>query len=347
MSSRSEGVMNMQYSSKSEIVTLVRYTVLAVLLGSLLTGCNENDFQKMFSTSSSARTIDAGASGASGSGVQADSVGDILDQPVAEPVVLPLIAGQHIEVGTVTITNTQTAIVVVYDTIDGWGITETHVDAALDYSGLHTNRAGNPQPGRFDQQTHHPQPVNRVVHMIEDLEWMPGTSIYIATHAVVTSEQQGTETAWAGDQDFPGNNWATYFTYTTQEVVQDDRGTLQFSQAVYQIGEPNRILQIDVQIPVVRDSGSSGTISVDYRVVGGTATYKGDDPENADYDMESLQGTLVFADGVTEQSIVITIFDDLLVESNIETIELELYNSCCLGEPTTAVVQIIDNDEPN
>jgi hypothetical protein len=338
--------MKMQYLSKNKICTLVKLMALVIAIGSIVSGCNEKDLGKMISTSSSTRTIDTSEDAVAGPGGQIDSIDDILDVPAAEPVVFPLIAGQHIEVGTVTVTNTQTAIVVVYDTIDGWGITETHVDAALDYSGLHTNRPGNPQPGRFDQQTHHPQPVTRVVHMIEDLDWVAGTPIYIATHAVVTSEQQGTETAWAGDQDFPGNNWATYLSYTTQDIVQDERGKLQFSQSVYEAFEAGRGRTYLVEIEVVRVDGSSGTISADYSVVGGTATYS-EDPSLSDYLIDSLQGTLVFPDGVTSQIITIVILDDMEYEVPNETIELELSQSCCLADQTTAIVDITDDEELN
>ncbi|MGD8558772.1 MAG: Calx-beta domain-containing protein [Gammaproteobacteria bacterium] len=339
--------MNKLYSKLSIYQNIIERFLVILAVSVALTACNEDKLELM-------STMVSEDSGAMTDGVPApdaenatDSVDGLFDVPVAEPVVFPLLAGQTIEVGTVTVTNTETSIIVVYETVDGWGITETHVDVALDYSGLHTNGPGNPVVGRFDQQTSHPEPVNQVVHMIEDLQWMAGTSIYIATHAVVTSQGLGTETAWAGDLDFPGRNWATYLGYTTQDVVQDDRGLLQFSDAVYQISEPSRIISIPVNIPVQRTDGSSGSISVDYRIVGGTATYEGDDPGNGDYDIDSLQGTLVFNEGDTEQVITITILDDRILEDPIETIELELFNSCCLGEPITAVVEIVDDEEPN
>ena len=339
--------MNKLYLYKTDVCEVLTRFVLILVVCGVVTACNENDFSDLSAATSVAENLVANGNTGPGSDSQDNtSTDNIFDVPVADPVVLPLIAGQHIEVGTVTITNTENAIIVVYETFDGWGITETHVDVALDYSGLHTTGSGNPIPGRFDQQTSHPQPVNMVVHTIEDLQWTSGTPIYVATHAVVTSQQQGTETAWAGDLDFPGRNWATYFTYTTQQIVQDDRGRLEFSQAVYTTYEMGRGRTYVLEIKVVRVDGSSGTISANYDIVGGNAIFFGDDPENADYTMSSPTGTVEFTDGDTSEKIItILILDDNEYEVPNETIELELSASCCLGDQSTATVEIVDDEE--
>lgn len=339
--------MKTLFGYKSVSSLPLKQVLLVLLFAVLLAGCNVETLG-VFTAAESTLQRTSNDANDTESGETADtSIDSLFDVPIAEPVVMPLMAGQHIEVGTVSVTNTENAIIVVFETFEGWGISETHVDVALDYSGLHTNGAGNPIPGRFDQQTTHPQPVSLVVHTFEDVPWTPGTPVYVATHAVVTSQQQGTETAWAGDQDFPGRNWATYFVYTTQEVVQDNRGRLEFSQSVYtayELGRGRKYLQ---QITVVRVDGTDGTISANYSVVGGTAVFFGDDPVNADYIMDSPQGTLEFADGVTEQTFTILILDDNAYEVPNETIELALSDSCCLGEQSTATVEIVDDDDLN
>lgn len=267
-----------------------------------------------------------------------------LDSSTVDPLVIPLLGGQYIEVGTITVTNTDTSILVVYETTADWAITETHLDAAVDYSGLHTNRSGNPIPGQFDFTTSHPEPVHNVTYVIDDLEWSAGMDIYLATHAVVVSAQ-GNETAWAGDQDFPGRNWATYFTYTTQELqTMDPRGQLQFAQGIYETAELGRGRPNLVEIEVQRVDGAQGTISARYTIIGGTATL------DSDYAIDSTSGVLEFLEGETSKIISIIIFDDNEYEQYelaYETINLVLEESCCLGEQQTTQVQIFDDEELN
>ena len=256
-----------------------------------------------------------------------------------EPLVVPLLAGQHIDVGTVTVTNTETEILVTYQTKGDWLIKETHLDVELTYSGLNTTKKGNPIPGKFTYKTTHKSPVTEVSFTIENFGWSVDSELYIAAHAVVTSSQ-GTETAWGDGLDFPGNNWATYINYTVQAELQEQPGLLQFSDAVYTVTEPGRFVRfVDVVITVIRTDGAVGTISADYAIVPGTAT------EGRDYLVGSNTGTLVFEEGETEKTFTIKIADDSQVEDDFETIKLILEASCCLGELNTALIEIEDDDE--
>ncbi|MCI0504970.1 MAG: hypothetical protein L0Z73_02560 [Gammaproteobacteria bacterium] len=314
--------------------------ILLVMFVALLSACKQENSQ------SPAGAVESGQpslteSVESGSVNAADTTQ--IDASTVEPLIFPLMAGQHIEVGSITVTNTENSIIVMYETTEGWGITETHLDAALDYSGLHTNRAGNPVPGNFSYSTSHPEAVYSVTHVIDDLEWSAGMEIYLATHAVVVS-QQGSETAWAGDMDFPGNNWAVYFTYTTQEPSADQRGQLQFAQAIYETAELGRGRPNLVQVEVQRVGGSQGSVSARYRITGGTAVI------DRDYAIESATGLLEFLDGETSKIISIIIFDDNeyeQYESPYETIDMVLEESCCLGLQQTTQVQIFDDEELN
>lgn len=257
-----------------------------------------------------------------------------------EPLVVPLIAGQHINVGTVSVTNTENEILVTYQTTGDWLINETHLDVELTYNGLNTNKKGNPIPGKFTYKTSHPYPVAQVQFTIENFGWSVDSVLYIAAHAVVTSSQ-GTETAWGDGLDFPGNNWATYFNYMVQAEQQETPGKLQFSDATYTITEPGRFIRrVDVVVTVTRVDGVTGTISADYGIVPGTAT------PNSDYIVPSATGTLTFEEGETEKTFVVTILDDSLVEGT-ETIELVLDSSCCLGEQSAAQIVIDDDDHLN
>ena len=255
-----------------------------------------------------------------------------------EPLVVPLIAGQHINVGTVSVTNTETEILVTYQTTGDWVIKETHLDVELSYSGLDTTKKGNPIPGKFTYKTSHSIPVTEVSFTIENFGWTVGSELYIAAHAVVTSSQ-GTETAWGEGLDFPGNNWGMYFNYTVQEQPHESPGVLQFSNALYVVTEPGRIARtVDVLVTVIRTDGTAGAISTDYSIMPGTAT------QGLDYIVENQTGTLVFEDGEVEKSFIVTVLDDSRVEDEFETIDLVLEASCCLGEVNTSQIKIQDDD---
>jgi hypothetical protein len=254
-----------------------------------------------------------------------------------EPMVVPLIAGQHINVGTVSVTNTESEIIVTYQTSGDWLIKETHLDVELDYSGLNTTKKGNPIPGKFSYHTSHSPAVNQVTFTIENFGWTVDSELYIAAHAVVTSSQ-GTETAWGEGMDFPGRNWGMYFTYTVQ-AQQQEAGVLEFSSAVYTVDEPGRFIRkTDVVIKVIRTNGTAGELTANYTVSPGTAT------KDADYIVPVNPGSLTFADGEVEKTFVVTILDDSFVEDPIETINLELDASCCLGDVTAAQIDIRDDD---
>lgn len=88
---------------------------------------------------------------------------------------------------------------------------------------------------------------------------------------------------------------------------------------------------------VVRTGGSLGTVSVNYTVRAGTA--------KPGQDFQPHSGRLVFADGETVKTLVVSIVDDALVEGD-ETIELQLSHprGALLGEPAEAVLTIWEND---
>ncbi len=107
-----------------------------------------------------------------------------------EPEVVTLWAGQHIDVGTVTVENCEENIYVTYSlnsaTLhDGWGITETHLHIGKTLDGV-VNRPGNPMPGRFPyKNTHDFVASYEYVIPLSDGEWEYDDELLIAAHAVV------------------------------------------------------------------------------------------------------------------------------------------------------------------
>jgi hypothetical protein len=146
----------------------------------------------------------------------------------ADPVAHWLIAGggnpKSAEiVGFVKAEQCDGNLIVHYNTQNyNWCITETHLHVATSLEAIPQTKKGNPIPGHFDWAGYH-DCAEMVTYRIPMEEgWTPGTELVIATHAVVRSECGcEEETAWGGCYfdnylGFPGNNWATYFTYTVQ-----------------------------------------------------------------------------------------------------------------------------------
>lgn len=147
-----------------------------------------------------------------------------------EPLTVNLIAGggnpkSAMCIGNVIVWNDFDHLYVKYViTRGGWCIEETHLQVSTSLSGIPGNN-GNPTPGRFDYKTVHGC-VTEYTYSVP-LAWCPGTTVYIAAHAVVKpcGGCGNTETAWGAGCEFPGKNWAMYFCYTIQSCLTIDEPT--------------------------------------------------------------------------------------------------------------------------
>ncbi|MGK7889198.1 MAG: Calx-beta domain-containing protein, partial [Leptolyngbyaceae cyanobacterium] len=114
-------------------------------------------------------------------------------------------------------------------------------------------------------------------------------------------------------------------------------GVLSFSAPEFQVNEDGVAV---VAIAINRTNGTSGTISATLNLTDGSAT----SPQ--DYDSTPI--VVEFADGEATKVIEVPIVDDALVE-NTETINLSLAtptNGASLGDQTSAILVIKDNDTP-
>ncbi|HEX3022559.1 MAG TPA: Calx-beta domain-containing protein [Lachnospiraceae bacterium] len=128
-----------------------------------------------------------------------------------------------------------------------------------------------------------------------------------------------------------GNSVAT-LTITDDDV--SGPGTFQFSPTSVTAGEGAG----SSALTVTRTDGSTGAVTVDYAVTGGTAT------EGSDF--EAVSGTLSFADGDTSKTIPVNILPDTMMESD-ETVEVTLSNASAgtlHGTDSKATVTITDDD---
>ena len=99
-----------------------------------------------------------------------------------DPFTTDLIAGQHEDVGDVSVWEDGHYLYVKYETTGSWCLTKTHLHVATSLNGI-PQVNGNPPPGQFTWQMPH-DCVTEHTYAIE-LEWAPGTPLYIAAHAEV------------------------------------------------------------------------------------------------------------------------------------------------------------------
>ena len=118
-------------------------------------------------------------------------------------------------------------------------------------------------------------------------------------------------------------------------VIIASPGAFRFVSATYTTGE-----DANATITVERVGGSAGLVSVQYATSDGSAV------QGSDYN--ATQGTLNFADGQSTATFSVSIVNDTADEPD-ETLSLTLTNpagGATLGDPTNAVLSIVDDDLP-
>jgi len=127
-----------------------------------------------------------------------------------------LIAGQHIDVGSVNAKVVGDYLYVTFKTTDGWKMTDTHL-----YVG--TEKPSKHAPGQFPYKSGKLSGVTSYTYkvplsdIVSDCSKGDKTVIYLAAHADVKKPGAGSETAW-GEGDCISVNpqgkcapWAMYF----------------------------------------------------------------------------------------------------------------------------------------
>lgn len=120
-----------------------------------------------------------------------------------------LFAGQHIDCGSLLVSNDEDFIYVKYKTNDNWHLKETHL-----YLGkkelMPSNKKGNPKVGNFPHNDVH-QPIQEFEYKISKIDLDCFT---IAAHASVelieSEEVVQQETAWAGTDTPVGGGGSDY-----------------------------------------------------------------------------------------------------------------------------------------
>lgn len=131
----------------------------------------------------------------------ASAFGTAVAYTESDPFIADLIAGQHIDVGDVSIWNDADYLYVKYTTTDGWYMTETHLDVQCELEDIPQTLpnkkgkgGGNPIPGHFmDVMEHDPAVTEYMLAVDIDALGCGDGNIVVAAHAVVEKETVLTE----------------------------------------------------------------------------------------------------------------------------------------------------------
>ncbi|MCA9995646.1 MAG: hypothetical protein KDE56_07865, partial [Anaerolineales bacterium] len=135
----------------------------------------------------------------------------------------------------------------------------------------------------------------------------------------------------------PSNANLDFFNETTVEILDNDASpsvTVQFSASQYSRPETANSTAMEVRL----SQAAAGVVTVNYTIVGNTATI------GSDF-LAASSGTLTFSPGQTSKNVTLTILDDPWQEGNETlTVTLSSPTGATLGSPSSAVMTITDND---
>ncbi|HVT19158.1 MAG TPA: hypothetical protein VHQ90_23635 [Thermoanaerobaculia bacterium] len=130
----------------------------------------------------------------------------------AASMTVPLLAHSTIVAGTVTVSNTDTFVMVTYMTTGDWTILSADLAVATSLAGIPQTSSGNPDIGRFPYHATPPPMTTTFTFTVPLPGGMAnknGTPLYIAAHALLTSPTQGKKHAWGAGLLFPGSRVCT------------------------------------------------------------------------------------------------------------------------------------------
>jgi hypothetical protein len=140
----------------------------------------------------------------------------------SSPSMINLIAGQHINVGYISLSFDTNNLYVDYITTGGWYMEEIHLWIGSSINTIPMGKGENPRIGHFPYKYENLNKVDnfRVTIPLSSIGGYSGICdqmFYIAAHAVVVKtsfDQVLEETAWGEGDRFAKGNWAMYFGFT-------------------------------------------------------------------------------------------------------------------------------------
>ena len=147
---------------------------------------------------------------------------EIEDLSCGDAKISTLFAGQHINIGTVTVFNDEVNLYVSYNLKGNWWLNETHLYVGSE-NKIPYNNGGNPKIGHFPYHGDHGVVKNYIFTIpLENIE----ECIVVISHAEViqknNNEIVGSESAFGyGENEFPGNRWGWTSDYCQQECTEE------------------------------------------------------------------------------------------------------------------------------
>lgn len=141
------------------------------------------------------------------------------------PTVFELIAGQTMDVGSVTIGNDEENLYITYETVDGWMLDEIHLFIG-DLSDVPVNKQNTPVPGHFPYKA---EDINATSFTLEIPLADIDSCFVVLSHAAVVKDDKD-ETAWGWDGDefnnfedaFGITRWGYFGEYCKVECEESD-----------------------------------------------------------------------------------------------------------------------------
>lgn len=207
---------------------LIRWSSFLLVLSGVLTfgSCNNEDSVETKDTTDLVGTdvfVDVSAT----SSLRCATSNPTPHSYCGEQKTITLLAGQNINVGSITISNDGENLYVRYETINGWVIRATHLYVGP-LENVPDNKSGNPKVGKFPYKEIFIPCVTSYEYVIPLVGL--GEDFIVAAHADVLLLNNGRcthsgpwrvlqqETAWGdGERFVDRGSWATYATYKKQE----------------------------------------------------------------------------------------------------------------------------------
>ena len=276
-------------------------------------------------SSSNNISSESGSSGIQSSANPGLSAASLLSHVTfCSPMTVPLCAGQHDNIGTVTVkTGSDDNVYVTYTVKGNWYLQELHLYVGDD-AGIPVNSSGNPIPGHFPYTETFLPP-----YTIQEYTFIvpgPSSTFTIAAHAAVVKISIGNgniidqQTAWgdgcSGTRITDQGNWGTKFTYNRGNCAPPDI----CSKAVHYYFD-STLNGLDIPWIDVNGSGNVGNVSIggyDYSEAEGRAIYKTidingiPDAKNGFINVATLRLSLTNYPQETDLLLAVTTIDDWL-----------------------------------
>ncbi|MFO7650437.1 MAG: hypothetical protein R6X13_03725 [bacterium] len=140
----------------------------------------------------------------------------------AYPLTYDIIAGQHTDIGDLTIHFTYDNVYVTYAVTGDWRLEETQCHIATSLAGIPSNNGGM-TPGQFDYKVEHDPMVQTYSYTIPMRDAWRDDCLYLAAHCSAVRLENGQpveqQTGWSGDSLHPGRNWGLYIRFCIPKLT--------------------------------------------------------------------------------------------------------------------------------